>query len=179
MLLLLGWQAIYGYVYQQLAIIIAAFMAGMAAGSWAALRFPPAGAMRALGRWQLAVSLAPLVLCGLFEAFTRVTSPAGLFLVSQIVFPALALSCGILGGYEFPLASRIFFASGRTRGAGTGTLYALDLAGSCLGAILFSAWLVPVFGFFKTAVLSALVSMAPAALAILSAPAGRETHSQG
>jgi len=177
MLLLLGWQAIYGYVYQQLAIIIAAFMAGMAAGSWAALRFPPAGAMRALGRWQLAVSLAPLVLCGLFEAFTRVTSPAGLFVVSQIVFPALALSCGILGGYEFPLASRIFFAAGRTRG--TGTLYALDLAGSCLGAILFSAWLVPVFGFFKTAVLSALVSMAPAALAILSALPGREARSQG
>jgi hypothetical protein len=37
---------------------------------------------------------------------------------------------------------------------------------------LFSAWLVPVFGFFKTALLSAMVSLAPAAMAMLedSAP---------
>ena len=41
-----------------------------------------------------------------------------------------------------------------------GTLYALDLAGSCLGAVLFSAWLVPMFGFLKTALLLALVSLA-------------------
>ena len=37
-LLLLGFQAIYGYVYHQLAILIAAFMVGMAAGSGWALR---------------------------------------------------------------------------------------------------------------------------------------------
>src|ERR1039457_6621111 len=34
MLLLLAFQAVYGYVYQQLAVVIAAFMAGMALGSW-------------------------------------------------------------------------------------------------------------------------------------------------
>jgi predicted membrane-bound spermidine synthase len=47
-----------------------------------------------------------------------------------------------------------------------GRLYALDLAGSCLGAVLFSAWLVPVFGFLKTALLAAMVSLAPAAMAL-------------
>lgn len=184
MLLLLGLQAIYGYLYQQLALVIAAFMAGMALGSWAALRFPPAGGMRALGRVQLAAAVAPLALCGLFEAFARVTSPLGLLLVSQVVFPVLAIVCGVLGGYEFPLASRIFFSSGRPggfssgraggfcsgRAGGAGTLYALDLAGSCLGAILFSTYLIPVFGFLKTAALSAMVSAAPAAMAILSGP---------
>ena len=36
-LLLLAFQAIYGCVYQQLAMVIGAFMAGMAAGSWLAL----------------------------------------------------------------------------------------------------------------------------------------------
>jgi len=34
-------------------------------------------------------------------------------------------------------------------------------------AVLFSAWFVPVFGFFKTALLSAMVSLAPAAMAML------------
>jgi len=48
MLLLLAFQAIYGYVYQQLAVIIAAFMAGMALGSWLALRAPARGGIRSL-----------------------------------------------------------------------------------------------------------------------------------
>ena len=172
-LLLLAFQAIYGYVYQQLAILIGAFMAGMALGSAFALRAVSRG-LRTLARLQLIAALAPLVLCGLFAAAARVHSPSGLALIGQVLFPSAALVCGTLGGYEFPLASRLFFASGPKQRAGT--LYTLDLAGSCLGAIFFSVYLVPVFGFFRTAVLIALVSLAPALMAILStAPGGQET----
>ena len=41
-------------------------------------------------------------------------------------------------------------------------------------ALLFSAWLIPVFGLLKTAVLMAVVNLAPASLALLTArsPAG-------
>ena len=77
-----------------------------------------------------------------------------------MAFPALAALAGMLGGYEFAVASRMVQRPGR--------LYALDLAGSCLAAILFSVWLVPVFGFFRTALLSAMVSLAPAALAMFA-----------
>ena len=156
MLLLLGFQALYGYVYQQLAMVIAAFMAGMALGTWLALRRAAHSGMRALGIAALLAAAAPLVLLGLFEAIGRVNSA-----FSPIAFPALALVCGMLGGYQFAVGSRIL--------PRPGTLYALDLAGSCLGAVLFSAWLIPVFGFLKTALLSAMVSLAPAALAILVA----------
>ena len=168
MLLLLAFQAIYGYVYRQLAVVIAAFMAGMALGSWLALRLPvqdPRRDVRTLARVQALAALAPLLLCALFAAVARVTGFAGLFLMSQVLFPALALGCGMLGGYEFPIASRVFFAAGKARGPGI--LYALDLAGSCLAAMLFSAYLVPVFGFVRTAVLAAMVSLAPAVLAML------------
>jgi len=112
---------------------------------------------------------APLVLLGLFEAIGRANSALSLA-ASQIAFPALALVSGMLGGYQFPVASRIFFGGTQTL-RGPGTLYALDLAGSCLGAVLFSAWLIPVFGFLKTALLSGMVSLAPAAMAMLSASA--------
>jgi spermidine synthase len=171
-LLLLAFQAIYGYVYQQLAILIGALMAGMALGSAFALRAVNRG-LRTLARLQLTAALAPLALCGLLATAARVQSPSGLPLIGQVLFPSAALLCGILGGYEFPIASRIFFASGPKRGPGT--LYALDLAGSCLGAMFFSVYLVPVFGFFRTAALIALVSLAPALMAILStAPAHQE-----
>jgi spermidine synthase len=169
MLLLLAFQAVYGYVYQQLAVVIAAFMAGMALGSWLGMRRAAQGGMRVLAITQVLAAAAPLVLLGLFEAIGRANGTLGL-VASQIAFPALALVSGMLGGYQFPVASRIFFGGPQTRTLAAqrpGTLYALDLAGSCLGAVLFSAWLVPVFGFFRTALLSAMVSLAPAAMAML------------
>jgi spermidine synthase len=171
MLLLLAFQAVYGYVYRQLAVVIAAFMAGMALGSWLGMRRAARGGMRVLAVTQVLAAVAPLVLLGLFEAIGRANGTLSL-VASQIAFPALALVSGMLGGYQFPVASRIFFGAWQAEAPAPplrrpGTLYALDLAGSCLGAVLFSAWLVPVFGFFKTALLSAMVSLAPAAMAML------------
>ena len=163
MLLLLGFQAIYGYVYHQLAIVIAGFMAGMALGSFLGVR--SGAGMRALATVQAVAALSPLALYGLFEGLARISSPAALFWVSQILFPVAALLGGLLGGYQFPVASRVFFAGAKGAGGSPGTLYALDLAGACLGAVLLSAYLVPVFGFLETAVLMAVVNVAPAALA--------------
>jgi hypothetical protein len=174
MLLLLGFQAVYGYVYGQLALLIAAFMAGMALGSGLAIRRPVRGGLRrglrVLATAQMLAAAAPLVLLGLFEAIGRAHG-MGSLAASRIAFPALALGSGLLGGYQFPVASRIFFDAapcGIPAAPRPGALYALDLAGSCLGAILFSAWFVPLFGFFRTAMLSALVSLAPAAMAVLA-----------
>jgi spermidine synthase len=167
MLLLLAFQAIYGYVYQQLAIMMAAFMAGMSLGSWLALRAPASRGVRTLVLLQLGAAIAPLLLCAVFEAVTQVTG-------GQVLFPVLALFCGMLGGYEFPVASRIFFSG--SRGRGLGTLYALDLAGSCLGAVLFSVYLIPVFGFLKTALLAAMLSLAAA---VIAARPVSQANSQG
>jgi len=176
LLLLLGFQAIYGYVYHQLAIVIAAFMVGMALGSWRALRrSAPSetdlrGQRLTLGGLQILVGFAPLALCALFVWFDRIGGATQLLVVSQILFPALALICGLLGGYQFPVASRIFFGSSRQPKQGPGALYALDLLGACVGAVVLSTYLIPVFGFLKTALLSAVVNLAPAGLAL--APIG-------
>ena len=157
MLILLAFQAMYGYVYRQLALVIGAFMAGMALGSGLALRWPGARGLRALAAVQALVAVSPLVLCGLFEVLPR-GAGAGL------LFPALALGSGLLGGFEFPVASRVF------SGSATGALYALDLAGSCAAAVLFSAWLIPVFGFLGAAVITGFIAIAPAAIAMTFSP---------
>jgi spermidine synthase len=180
-LLLLGFQAIYGYVYHQLAIVIASFMVGMAAGSWWGLRRADEGEARrdtrremwALAGLQLLAAISPLALYGLFDPLTRVNGPTGLFVVSQLLFPALALFSGLLGGVQFPIASRVFFAGSKAGAVSPGTLYALDLVGACAGAVLLSAYLIPVFGFLRTALLMAVVNLAPTALAALSAAEAR------
>ena len=169
MLILLAFQAIYGYVYHQLAIVIAGFMVGMALGSWRALRQARnSGDMRSLALLQALAALSPLVLYLLFRSLAPIQNPGGLFLASQVVFPVLALCCGLLGGLQFPLASRIFFGSQRKTNS-PGTLYAIDLVGACVAAVLFSVYLIPVFGFLNTAMLTAMVNLAPAVLASLSA----------
>jgi spermidine synthase len=181
-LLLLAFQARYGSLYQGLALLIAAFMAGMAVGSglergartlacrvetlldtWARSRTQASArvptrharvrAPQTLAWVQCLVALAPLALCACFPA-------------PQAVYPALALVCGALGGYQFALASRVLRAAKpKPR---PGALYAVDLAGSCVGAILFSLYLIPVFGFFRTSLVAAELNLAPAALAFLS-----------
>lgn len=178
-LLLLGFQALHGYLYHQLAIIIAAFMAGMALGSWLALRFLREArwvAPRSLLRWlavtQVLAMLSPLVLYGTLAALTSVGSATWSAVIGNAVFSLLALFAGALGGWQFPLANRIYFDEQET--ARPGTLYAVDLAGACAGALLISAYVVPVFGFLKTGEVIALVNLVPAAVALISSfnPAG-------
>ncbi len=220
-LLLLGFQALYGYVYQQLSILVAVFMVGMAAGAWLALRSRKLGSplglssrgvpqarddeesrksrarfLASLGMtihasldpkmsaetrraWrfeflrlallQLLAALAPLLLYALFVLLEGVRSLAALLTISQVVFPVLALIAGLMGGYQFPLASRIYFAGSDNSNRNPGMLYALDLLGACLGAVALSAYLLPVYGFLRTAMLMAVVNLAPAALAALAA----------
>ncbi len=173
LLLLLAFQAIYGYVYQQLAIIIAGFMLGMAMGSGWGLR-GAAGAKgardgRRLFYLQLTAGVSPVVLYLLFEVLATINNPATVFLTSQVLFPVLGVSCGIFGGYQFAVATRIFFSNSAGRKSGPGTLYALDLAGACVGAVILSMYLVPVFGFRDTAWVMAAVNLGPAILAGLLA----------
>jgi len=172
-LLLLGFQAIYGYVYHQLAILIALVMLGMALGSWWRLRLaarsPRAPVLRTtltqLASLQILAALSPLALYLVLSSLTGTRSVGLLALASWLVLPAVALLAGILNGYEFALAVEIFFADAQAPTAGMGMLYGLDLLGACLGALLLSAFLLPLFGFLKAAVFIAAVNLVPALLA--------------
>jgi predicted membrane-bound spermidine synthase len=70
----------------------------------------------------------------------------------------------MLGGYQFPTVTEIYLhrRSGQSR---LGMLYAVDLLGGCVGALVVSSYLIPVFGFWKTAWLSAAINLGPALLA--------------
>jgi spermidine synthase len=167
--LLLAFQSVYGYVYQQLAILIAMCMAGIAFGSWLGIRRvrssdrPP---YRAIAITQFLLALSGPALIFVVSLLSKISGMATTWLAAQFIFPALAALCGMLGGYQFPVATEIYLHNddrgGRSR---LGALYAIDLLGGCAGALLLSSYLIPVFGFWKTAWLSAAVNLAPALLA--------------
>jgi spermidine synthase len=153
-LLLLGFQAIHGYVYQRLALLVAMFMAGLALGSWWAMR--KHFGQRALGWLQIAMVAAPLLSYAALLGLARLTmgSRRQQDYLGEAAFLVLALAAGTLGGLQFPAASQVFRSS-------AGVLYAVDLAGACLGAIVISGYLIPVFGFAGAAAVMALAAAIP------------------
>lgn len=135
---LVGFQVIYGYLFYRLGIMVAAFMIGLAAGSfwlWRGGQLPADRAWAWFLRVHVAILLYPIFLPLLF----RLQIPSGFFMF----LPAVA---GFLGGLEFPLAVRLWERSGRGVGRAAGTLYALDLSGACVGAAVVSPFLIPVLG---------------------------------
>jgi spermidine synthase len=168
---LLAFQSIYGYVYSQLAILIGLGMAGIALGSWLGLRRAGRGnpaPCRALAANQFLLALSAPALIFVAGLLAAASGVAATGLAAQLAFPALAALCGVLGGYQFPIANEIYLhdAGGR---AGLGALYAIDLLGGCAGALLLSTYLIPVFGFWRTAWLAAAINLAPALLAARAA----------
>jgi spermidine synthase len=163
--LLLAFQSIYGYVYHQLAILIALCMAGIAVGSWLGLRGlrrNGSHSCRAVASTQILLAVSAPALMLLISLLAKLSGAAATWLAAQCVFPALAALTGMLGGYQFPMATAMFLgeSSGPRR---LGVLYAVDLLGGCVGALVLSGYLIPVFGFWRTAWLCAAVNL-PAAL---------------
>jgi spermidine synthase len=165
--LLLGFESVYGYVYHELAILIGLFMAGMALGSWLGMRrisfgrIPRCGSMTA-AQLLLAASVPALLFS--VSLLAEASGAATTWVAAQLVFPALAAISGMLGGYQFVIAAQIFLPDAGKR-TGLGALYAIDLLGGCAGALVLSSYLIPVFGFWKTAWLATAINLAAALLA--------------
>ena len=166
--LLLAFQSIYGFVYHQLAILIALCMAGIAVGSWLGLRRIRRDghyASRAVASTQFLLALSAPALMLLVSLLAMVSGATANWLAAQCVFPALAALSGILGGYQFPMATEVYLQGNKGQRS-LGMLYSIDLLGGCAGALALSGYLIPVFGFWKTAWLCVAVNLAPALLAV-------------
>jgi len=165
--LLLAFQSIYGYVYNQLAILIGLCMAGIAFGSWLGMRHIRLSGRipyRTVASTQFLLVLSGPALILAVSLLAKLSGITATWLAAQLVFPTLAALSGVLGGYQFPIAARIYLHD-NSGGTKLGALYAVDLLGGCAGALLLAAYFIPVFGFWRTAALCAAINLAPALLA--------------
>ncbi|MBN2283160.1 MAG: fused MFS/spermidine synthase [Deltaproteobacteria bacterium] len=137
-IILLTFQIVQGSLYRAIGLIIAAFMAGLAVGSYTANRAPAAG-RRAL----VTIELAAVLYLVLFA-----TLPAGLsFLPGPFTLTLFAFVAGALTGAEFPIAGRITYS---TPPVTAGSLYAADLFGGSCGAFATTLFLIPLWGVMNT-----------------------------
>jgi spermidine synthase len=154
---LLAFQIIQGFVYRQLALIIAFFMAGLAIGAgWISRQYVSPDRINVYWRRfvgvQAGVCLLPI--CLLFflllahgELRNYLSSAAMGWL-----FSGLSLITGVLGGIHFALAVTVLAGSGVALEKIGGGFYALDLAGAAFGVLAAALFIIPVYGIMNTLV---------------------------
>ena len=154
MIVILAFQSIYGYLYQWIGLLIAAFMAGLAGGAFLVTRV----LARIRKRIRLFCWLESLQLVFVLVSAWGLVALHGLFLEKTVLMevPKVLLFCmnvvaGFLVGSEFPLANREVADSAQLGDSIVGGgFYALDLSGAWLGTLLVSALLVPLVGISNT-----------------------------
>jgi len=141
-------QTLSGFLYQDLGVVAAAFMMGLALGGWymksRMQRFR--GGVSTLLKTEMGIVAYSLLIPPIVSFLsTSMTAAPNLLLVRGVM---LVLNCvaGFLVGLEFPLASSVCLGEGKRVGGVGGALYATDLFGACVGSFLSSIWLIPLYG---------------------------------
>lgn len=167
---ILAFQVIYGYLFYKIGIMITSFMLGLAAGSAFAARSLSRGTsgMRLFLFTQALICLFPLILIPVFMLFAGSGSNFFDILGSDIIFPLLPAMAGIIGGIQFPAANKLYLSEHEEVGKVTGLSYGMDLLGACIGALVSSAFLIPILGIIGTCLLVTILNGTAFALILLS-----------
>jgi spermidine synthase len=153
--LLFAFQAVYGFVFEMVGLIVAIFMAGLAFGAAATHRLAPDPSdPRVLMAVQGAVALLAAGIGLALPWAAALASAAAVF----AVFAFCTFAAGILNGADFPLATACYLAHDRRPEAATGTVYGVELVGACFGAALASAVVAPVLGIVACCLLAAFAN---------------------
>jgi spermidine synthase len=168
--ILLSFQAIYGYMFYKLSLIITCFMIGLALGGFWILNIMPKIKRDIIFfiRTQIAIcifSLAlPLILYWLSRSRIEAVSWAG----ANLLFPLIPIIVGFIGGIQFLLVNKIYLNSDEAIGKVAGLTYGMDLFGSCLGAFFAAIFLIPILGIPETCYAVATVNVTVLVLLVIS-----------
>ena len=153
-------------------VVLAAFMGGLAIGSWVFGRLSdrPISRLTLYGWLELSIGLYcglyPRIQAALSEPYLRLVSP--LFLVHPAAFTAVRLSFAallllpptILMGGTLPAASRFLLGLEPGVRRAVGRLYWVNSTGAVRGTLLAGFWLIPSLGLDLSMTLAAAVNIA-------------------
>ncbi len=161
--LLLGFQILYGCVYHQVGLIITMFMLGLGIGSLAMNRFLPRCGRNHLIALALAITIYSLCVPYILMALGRSESTTAAW-SAWAAIPVMTLLLAILVGLEFPLAGKVGFQEVTVTAA---RLYTADYIGAALGALLVSTLLIPVLGVTAVCLMAAGLNLFAAGMMII------------
>jgi spermidine synthase len=173
--LLLGFQAVYGSVYRQVGLIVTVFMAGLAAGAWWAHRrwlpgaahpAPAVAANRLVAGLGVAIAGFAAVLPFILVRLDQLDASMGSALAGQAAVLLATLLLAGMTGAQFSLAGPP--ASGAHTGVAA-QLFSADLIGAAGGALVVSALLIPLFGVPAACFVTAGLNLVTAGIAFAQA----------
>ncbi len=164
LMILFTFQSIYGYVFSWIGVLVAAFMAGTAAGA----TLMTSNLKRISHNVRLFLKIDLLIIgfavaCPIiFHTAHANLDGAGFFMAFRMLFLVIAFTGGLLIGAQFPLANKIYLETSPNLSRTAGLLYAADLLGGWLGGIFGAVVLLPVLGLAGTGVTAAVFKLASA-----------------
>jgi spermidine synthase len=157
-LLVFSFQIYFGHVYHYIGLLTSLFMLGSGSGAW----------------W--AMKRRPIPLLGVELGMTTLTVAAYLFVslgpeaeYARWMIAALMTAAGVLTGVQYPVAVDLADRSYRRVTATAGRLYAVDLCGAVLGAVLTAVVLIPGLGLRDTVLLAGVMKAGSVGLVYYSA----------
>jgi spermidine synthase len=150
LVILLAYQTLYGVLYQDMAVIVAGYMAGLGIGSAFAVkgkRPSPSTSFRRLAIFQLLIGLFTAAVAGLLILGRGSWGPP---ILGLVWFSGLNALAGFLAGAAFMTANDLFFSVAVGVYGAAGKLYAIDLLGSLAGALLTTSLAIPLLGIQNT-----------------------------
>jgi spermidine synthase len=168
-LLIFSFQTLYGYAHQWIGLLIAAFMTGLALGSWTMTRTLEKVQKFALTLVGVEILMVLFATMGIILLAFFYSPAWGQKLLSGMRFGFLLLSglSGYLVGLEFPLSSNIFSGRGEGVTRTAGILYAADLFGAWAGSLLVGVLFIPVLGILRTCAGIILLKLASLSLIVI------------
>lgn len=159
-ILIVGFQVIYGYIYHVLGILITVFMVGLAVGSYYLIKI-------------VAINSKTYSLIQYFIGILAIIVPLILYalqyyvlngVIIHFIFIFLIFTIGILTGIQFSLASRLrtTFISEIAANA-----YSSELLGAAIGAITVTAILIPLIGIIKVSLIIGILNIVAGLLILL------------
>ncbi|MCI0471180.1 MAG: hypothetical protein L0Y73_05940 [Candidatus Aminicenantes bacterium] len=158
-------QAIFGYIYHVIGLIIALFMSGLPAGAVFAdfllikKKFKiEVRAIRLIIIMQISLALLALFIGQAGKLFINRSA------VDQILLFFLTVLVGFAVGMLFPLALGIYLSREKKTGRAAGLVNACDHLGAAGAALFMGALFLPLLGIFKICLLTAACLLASAIL---------------
>jgi len=148
--LIFTFQALYGYVFHWLGLLVAAFMAGAAVGGMimTSLLMRIKRGMASFIKLELAIIFFSGMLPLVFLFFHPYLDRPAVFVLGQIAFLILSFLSGLLVGAQFPLANKIYLDRSPNLSRTAGLLYGADLFGGWIGGLVGGVVLLPLLGLF-------------------------------
>ncbi|MBU1754128.1 hypothetical protein KKG56_09830 [bacterium] len=180
--LIIGFQILFGYIYHLVGIIIAGFMVGIAGGIWSMNSRIDKIKNRVLVYSLLQTTMAMYLFLTpvIFFKLRAISNESLIQGFIPVLFPILTALAGVLIGLIFPIANRIYSESTKhsdrvpeaAMPIGGMIMYAMDMIGACAGSLIAAVLTIPVFGIFWTCVIFGIFNLLMGIATMIAAPQG-------